>query len=130
MIIARSRTSVPATRSPIFSLTRSQSRDNIVGVTAVDAQNRVYRYANRGEHVDFSARGVAVAAIDAKGVLRDATGTSFAAPVVAARLASQMTKPDPAAAWRVIRALETEARDLGARGRDPIYGAGLVGADQ
>lgn len=103
---------------------------NVVGVTAVDAQNRVYRYANRGEHVDFAARGVAVPAIDAKGGLRDATGTSFAAPVVAARLARQLTKPDPAAAQKAIQALEGQARDLGARGRDPIYGAGLIGGEQ
>lgn len=102
--------------------------DNVVGVTAVDAQNRVYRYANRGAHVDFAARGVAVPAIDAKGEVRDATGTSFAAPVVAARLARQIARPDPAAAQKAIRALESEARDLGARGRDPVYGAGLVGA--
>ncbi|MBA4007520.1 MAG: hypothetical protein C0486_01920 [Erythrobacter sp.] len=101
--------------------------DNVVGVTAVDAQNRVYRYANRGAHVDFAARGVAVPAIDAKGEVRDATGTSFAAPLVAARLAHQLGKPDAAAAQRAIRALEAEARDLGPRGRDPIYGAGLVG---
>ena len=102
--------------------------DNVVGVTAVDAQNRVYRYANRGDHVDFAARGVAVAAIDAKGEVRDATGTSFAAPLVAARLARQLARPDAVAAQKAIRALEAEAQDLGPRGRDPIYGAGLVGA--
>ncbi|MCL9999248.1 MAG: S8 family serine peptidase, partial [Erythrobacter sp.] len=98
--------------------------------TAVDAQNRVYRYANRGAHVDFAARGVAVPAIDAKGEVRDATGTSFAAPLVAARLARQLGKADPAAAQKAIRALEAEARDLGPRGRDPIYGAGLIGDKQ
>lgn len=103
--------------------------DNVVGVTAVDSQNRVYRYANRGAHVDFAARGVAVPAIDAKGDVRDATGTSFAAPLVAARLARQLGKPDAAAAQKAIRALEGEARDLGPRGRDPIYGAGLIEAN-
>jgi subtilisin family serine protease len=102
--------------------------DNVIGVTAVDAQNRVYRYANRGAHVDFAARGVAVPSIDAKGEVRDATGTSFAAPLVAARLARQLVKPDAAAAQKAIRTLEAEARDLGPRGRDPIYGAGLIGA--
>jgi subtilisin family serine protease len=101
--------------------------EGVIGVTAVDGANRVYRYANRGAHVDFSARGVAVAAIDAKGDVRDATGTSFAAPVIAARLAGQLRSPDSAAAQKAIRALEAEARDLGAPGRDPIYGAGLVG---
>jgi subtilisin family serine protease len=104
--------------------------DNVIGVTAVDAQNRVYRYANRGAHVDFAARGVAVPAIDARGDVRDATGTSFAAPLVAARLARQLGRPDAAAAQKAIRALEAEARDLGPRGRDPIYGAGLIEASQ
>jgi hypothetical protein len=101
--------------------------DGVVGVTAVDGANRVYRYANRGNYVDFSARGVAVPSIDAQGTVRDATGTSFAAPVIAARLAGQLRAPDAAAAQKAIRALEAEARDLGAPGRDPVYGAGLVG---
>lgn len=101
--------------------------DGVIGVTAVDGANRVYRYANRGSYVDFAARGVAVAAIDAQGAVRDATGTSFAAPVIAARLAGQLRTPDTAAAQKAIRALEAEARDLGAPGRDPVYGVGLIG---
>jgi len=101
--------------------------EGVVGVTAVDAQDRVYRYANRGGYVDFAARGVAVAAIDDKGALRDATGTSFASPIVAARLAARLRTPDTAASRRAVQALEGEARDLGPRGRDPIYGVGLIG---
>jgi len=101
--------------------------EGVVGVTAVDAQDRVYRYANRGGYVDFSAHGVAVAAIDDKGALRDATGTSFAAPIVAARLAARLRAPDTAASRRAVQALEGEARDLGPRGRDPIYGIGVIG---
>lgn len=101
--------------------------EGVVGVTAVDAQDRVYRYANRGGYVDFAAHGVAVPAIDDKGALRDATGTSFAAPIVAARLAARLRTPDTAASRRAVQALEGEARDLGPRGRDPIYGVGLIG---
>ena len=99
----------------------------VIAVTAVDTTQKVYRYANRGAYVDFSARGVGVAAIDTKGDVRDATGTSFAAPVIAARLAAQLRTPDAAAAQRAVKALEKEARDLGPPGRDPVYGAGLVG---
>lgn len=101
--------------------------DGVIGVTAVDGANRVYRYANRGTYIDFSARGVAVPAIDAKGAVRDATGTSFAAPVIAAQLAARLRSPDSAAAQKAIRALEGEARDLGPPGRDTTYGAGLIG---
>jgi hypothetical protein len=54
------------------------------------------------------------------------TGTSFAAPSVAIRLASTLKGPDPAAARAAITALEREARDLGAPGRDPVFGAGLI----
>lgn len=101
--------------------------EGVVGVTAVDAQDRVYRYANRGGYVDFAAHGVAVAAIDDKGALRDATGTSFASPIVAARLAARLRAPNIAASRRAVQDLEGEARDLGPRGRDPIYGVGLIG---
>ena len=32
--------------------------ENVVGVTAVDQQDRVYLYANQGDYVDFAASGV------------------------------------------------------------------------
>lgn len=99
---------------------------NVVAVTAVDDRSQIYRYANRGNHVDFSARGVNVPAINARGETVAATGTSFAAPVVAARLATRLRSVDPAAARAAIAALEAEAQDLGAPGRDTIYGSGLV----
>jgi hypothetical protein len=99
---------------------------NVVAVTAVDERSQIYRYANRGSHVDFSARGVNVPAINARGEPVAATGTSFAAPVVAARLAMRLRSIDPAAARAAIAVLEAEAQDLGAPGRDTIYGSGLV----
>lgn len=99
---------------------------NVVAVTAVDDRSQIYRYANRGNHVDFSVRGVNVPAINARGETVAATGTSFAAPVVAARLASRLRSVDPVAARAAIAALEAEAHDLGAPGRDTIYGSGLV----
>lgn len=101
--------------------------DGVVSVTAVDAQDRIYRYANRGDYVDFAARGVAVTAVDEKGALRDATGTSFAAPVIAVRLAAKMRRPDVDVSRKAVRELEAEARDLGPKGRDTTYGAGLIG---
>jgi subtilisin family serine protease len=50
------------------------------------------------------------------------SGTSFASPVVAAAIARRL---DPSAAvGNVIDSLKSEARDLGAPGRDAIYGWG------
>lgn len=98
----------------------------VVAVTAVDSQSKVYRYANRGTYIDLASYGVEVPLIDNSGVAVVATGTSFASPAVARKLARAMTRPDTAAAKAAIAAVEREARDLGAPGRDNVYGLGLV----
>lgn len=98
----------------------------VVAVTAVDSVRQVYRYANRGSYIDFAAFGVDVPSIDPRGSFASATGTSFAAPVVAAHLAERMARPDPVAAKRLIAELERKARDLGPPGRDQTFGHGLV----
>jgi subtilisin family serine protease len=90
----------------------------VVGVTGVDSRDRVLVEAGRGAQVDFAAPGVWE--IDG----RRARGTSYAAPVVAGVLAARMTAPGGAA--RALAALQQDARDLGARGRDDVYGYGLV----
>jgi hypothetical protein len=102
----------------------------VVAVTAVDAQRQVYRYANRGPYVDFAAPGVAVPAINTRGEATVATGTSFASPAVAARLARIVSTPDPAASARAVSRLVGEAQDLGKPGRDAVFGYGLVEDDR
>lgn len=91
--------------------------DGVIGVTGVDARNRVLIEAGRGAQVDFAALGV-------RGRAR---GTSYAAPVVAARLAVALSEPG-SAAQNAIGAMRNQARDLGARGRDDVYGYGLISA--
>lgn len=92
--------------------------DGVVGVTGVDTRERVLMEAGRGAHVDFAALGV-------HGRVR---GTSYAAPIIAARLASAIAAPSAVNAQSAIDALRNQARDLGASGRDNIYGYGLIEA--
>lgn len=92
--------------------------DGVVGVTGVDARERVLVEAGRGAQVDFAALGV-------QGRVR---GTSYAAPIVAARLAANITTPSASSAQNAIAAMRSQARDLGARGRDDTYGYGLISA--
>ena len=94
------------------------SYDGVVGVTGVDARDRVLVEAGRGAQVDFAAIGV-------QGRAR---GTSYAAPIVAARLAARLPAPGASAAQSAIATLRADARDLGARGRDDVYGYGLISA--
>lgn len=84
----------------------------VVAVTAVDDRQRIWRRATQGPHVDFAALGVDV---PAGGKLW--TGTSMAAPVVAGMLLRTGGGPE---------SLAQSVIDLGALGRDPVYGEGLV----
>jgi subtilisin family serine protease len=56
-------------------------------------------------------------------------GTSFAAPIVAGKLAGLMDGRSPAAAQAAVSALARQARDVGPKGPDSTYGKGLVGED-
>lgn len=96
----------------------------VVGVGAVDARLRVLPESGSGPHVDFVAPGV----LPGRG--RPTRGTSFAAPIVARAAALQLHTPGSAAADRTRLALSAAARDLGAPGRDPRYGEGLIEADR
>lgn len=59
----------------------------VIGVTAVNQHRKIYRWANRGEQVDFAAPGVDVAVALTDGQYGSQSGTSLAAPVVSAQLA-------------------------------------------
>jgi Subtilase family len=95
----------------------------VVAVTAVDANFRVYRYANQGPYLDVASLGVNEIAAEPGGGYSLYTGTSFATPHIAAWLASCMRNADRRSCERKMIA---GAKDLGAPGRDPVYGYGLV----
>jgi len=103
----------------------------VVGVTGVDARRRVLLEAGRGPQVAFAAPGadLLAAAPGLAGGYGPVRGTSYAAPFVAALLAQALPRPDPQAARAAVEALARQATDLGAPGRDPVYGWGAVGLD-
>lgn len=99
-----------------------------VGVTGVTSRRRVLPEAAQGPQVQFAAPGADLAvAASSDGGYGTARGTSFAAPVVAGLLAAQLSSPDAAAARAAVQVLARQALDLGASGRDPVFGWGLVG---
>lgn len=97
------------------------SYDNVIAVTAVDRKNRALIEAGRALHLDYASPGADIYARDAKGNRMKLRGTSFASPLVAARLAAAM---EVGGNWRT--RLDKEARDLGKKGPDPVYGRGLL----
>ena len=97
------------------------SYDGVVAVTGVDGRKRALIEAGRALHLDYAAPGADIHARNAKGKWFKARGTSFATPLVAARIARAMARSGD---WR--RTLDAEARDLGPKGPDSTYGRGLV----
>lgn len=97
----------------------------VIAVTAVDADRAPYRQAAQGPHVALAAPGVNLwtAASIEGGRLR--SGTSYAAPFVSAALALGMARDGLNAADARDRLFRC-ATDLGAPGRDPVFGHGMV----
>ena len=96
-----------------------------MAVTAVSRDGVVYRLANRGDYVDFAAPGVSVRHAKNGGGYSASSGTSMAAPFVAAALA-ELRRGGARTADEAFQILVDNAEDLGAPGKDPVYGAGLV----
>ncbi|MGA0603124.1 S8 family serine peptidase [Caulobacter sp. KR2-114] len=65
----------------------------VVAVTGVDAHDRALFEAGRAAHLDFAAPGAEIAAATPGGGFAAVRGTSFAAPLVAARLAAYAQNP-------------------------------------
>lgn len=97
------------------------SYEGVLAITGVDRKGRALIEAGRALHIDYAAPGAEVYAIDAKGRGRLWRGTSFATPLAAARVAAALPS---AQRWRTV--LDAEARDLGAKGVDEIFGRGLL----
>ncbi|WP_017443884.1 S8 family serine peptidase [Gayadomonas joobiniege] len=98
---------------------------SVIAVTAVNWQDQGYLFASQGKHLDFSAFGVSVNVLQANGEPISASGTSFAAPVVAAHFAC--LRATGLASAKVLNKLSRQAKDLGQPGKDKQFGYGRIG---
>jgi hypothetical protein len=103
------------------------SYPGVVGVTGVTTARRVLPEAAQGAQVMLAAPGAELAVARPAGGYVVARGTSFAAPVVAGLLAEALHEPDAQQAAAALAQLAARAIDLGAPGRDPVFGHGCVG---
>jgi subtilisin family serine protease len=104
------------------------SYDSVISVGAVDQNDVVASFSRRNDKVELTAPGVGVLSTWKDGGYAYMSGTSMAAPHVAAA-AAVVWSSDPSKTNAEIRAaLQQTALDLGTPGRDNAYGYGVVQA--
>jgi hypothetical protein len=101
---------------------------NVIAVSATDAQDRLFTASNRGGYIAIAAPGVDIFLPAPDNKYQMTSGTSFSAAYVSG-LAALMLERNPALKPDEVRAiLMKTARDLGAVGRDDLFGAGEADA--
>ena len=99
----------------------------VIAVSAVDSSMQKASFSNYGYYVDIAAPGVNIASTYLNGSFVGMSGTLMATPHVAA--SPHWSRPAPSLSPdQVEQALYASVTDLGAPGRDDIFGAGLVDA--
>jgi subtilisin family serine protease len=101
---------------------------NVIAVSATDAQDRLFAASNRGGYIAVAAPGVDIFLPAPDEKYQMTSGTSFSAAYVSGT-AALMLERNPSLKPDEVRAiLMKTARDLGAPGRDDLFGAGEADA--
>ena len=99
----------------------------VIGVGAVDADKQISDFSLQNEYVDIVAPGSAVYGLSAASLTyKPGNGTSFSTPIVVAAAALARSVDPTITADRFLALMQETAEDLGAPGRDDVYGGGLL----
>jgi Subtilase family len=100
----------------------------VIAVTATDVDDKLLRVANHGSYVAVAAPGVDIFVAAPNGRYDFSTGTSVATAHVSG-LAALLLDRSPALTPDAVQdILMRTAKDLGPKGRDDAFGAGLIDA--
>jgi len=100
----------------------------VLATTAVDENKKLYKMADKGQFIDYSAPGVNILTIAPNGKYKVASGTSLASAHlsgISALLLSQGRRSS-----LIDKTLTETATDLGKPGRDQEFGEGLISASR
>lgn len=101
---------------------------NVIAVTATDAGDKLFAQSNRGPHIALAAPGDQILVVLPAGRYEMSSGTSFAAAEVSGIVALMLQREPTLTPNKARAILMATAKDLGAKGRDPEFGAGLADA--
>jgi subtilisin family serine protease len=101
---------------------------DVIAVSGTDAQDRLFSASNRGGYIAVAAPGVDIFLPAPDDKYQMTSGTSFSAAFVSG-IAALLLERNPALKPDEVRAIVMKtARDLGAPGRDDLFGAGEADA--
>ena len=100
--------------------------DSVIAVSAIDENKNIASFSSRGPEVEFTAPGDNIISTYLDGYYGKFNGTSQASPHVAAMLALLKEKNPNMSNYELRTELQKYVEDLGVKGRDPLYGYGLV----
>lgn len=96
----------------------------VLATTAVGADNKLFKMADKGAYIDYAAPGVNILTIAPAGKYKIATGTSFASAHLSGIAALLHSKGHT----NIDKMFSKTATDLGKPGRDQEFGKGLISA--
>jgi subtilisin family serine protease len=101
---------------------------HVIAVTATDASDALFARSNRGKQIALAAPGADILVAAPNGGVALSSGTSYSAAEVSGIVALLLQRRGNLTPAEARRILMRTAEDLGRKGRDPEFGAGLVNA--
>jgi len=103
---------------------------HVLGVSALNRENRPPAWATTGRHVFLSAPGTAILTTASSGDYASPSGSSFASPIVAGTIGLMLAAKPELTPRDVADILMRSSVDLGAPGYDTLFGHGMVNAGE
>jgi len=100
----------------------------VIAVGATDAEDKLFEQSSRGRHIAIAAPGVQILVAVPEGGYDVSSGTSYSAAEVSGIVALLLQRKPELTPEQVRGILQATAKDLGPKGPDAMFGAGLVDA--
>lgn len=101
---------------------------NVIAVTATDADDKLFEQSNRGRHIAVAAPGAQLLVAIPDAGYEISSGTSYSSAEISGIIALMLERKSNLTPDKVRKILLTTAKDLGPKGADAMFGAGLADA--
>ncbi|MGA7971707.1 MAG: S8 family serine peptidase [Pseudolabrys sp.] len=100
----------------------------VIAVSATDPDDHLLEQSNRGRQIALAAPGKDILVALPGGRIEVSSGTSYSAAEVSGVAALLIQRDGKLTPTRLRRLMQESAKDLGPKGRDPLFGYGLANA--